>query len=224
MIRRSAAVGSAVLYGAALLLAACQNDGGPGRCFESGATSYPFILPGDTTAWFHWVGGDFPVRVYAEPTGATVANTDTAITLWLGAFRCGELQLRSWPDSTTADIVVRNPPFQPPIPLAGRMAAADSTTACRGRTDIPAWDSSGVFQRPIRAWVWPVSTDSTAVAACYRFVTLHELGHALGLFSHSTDTLDIMHFRPRRREVSINDRYTIQVLHSYVPSLRAAPR
>ncbi len=224
MTRTWKTLGALAPWALALAVAACQNDGGPGQCFESGATSYPFVMPGDSTAWFHWLPQDYPVRVYAEPVGDNVANTDTAIALWLGAFRCGELNLVRWSDSNTADIVVRNPPTQPPITSIVRVAAADSTTACRGRTDIPAWDSTGVFPRPIRSYVWPIGVDAAATASCYRFVTLHELGHALGLFAHSQDSLDIMHFRPRRRVVTHNDRYTIQVLHSYDPSLRAAPR
>jgi hypothetical protein len=223
MIRRQLLLPVAA-WAAALVVAACQNDAGPGQCFESGATSYPFVMPGDPTAWFHWLPPDYPVRVYAEPVGDNVANTDTAIVLWLSAFRCGELNLVRWSDSNTADIVVRNPPVQPPFTPTTFATAADSTSACRGRTDIPAWDSSLVFPRPIRSYVWPMGVDPAATASCYRFVTLHELGHALGLFAHSPDTLDIMHFRPRRRAISINDRYTVQVLHSYQPSLRAAPR
>jgi len=221
---RSLLTGAAAVLATALVLSACQNDGGPGQCYESGATSYPFIMPGDSTAWFHWLGPDYPIRVYAEPVGATVANTDTAITLWLAAFRCGELHLVSWSDSASADIVVRNPAFTPPIPRLYHTVAADSVTACGGRTDINAWDAEGVFPRPIRSYVWPLGGDAAATAACYRFVTLHELGHALGLFSHSPDSMDIMYRRPRRREVSNNDRYTIQVLYSYTPSLRAASR
>jgi len=212
------------MLAAALVLAACQNDGGPGQCFESGATGYPFIMPGDSTAWFHWLAQDYPIRVYAEPVGATVANTDTAIAIWLSAFRCGELNLVRWSDSMTADIIVRNPAFPPPIPLMRHTVAADSITACGGRTDISAWDSTGVFPRPIHSYIWPLGGDAAATASCYRFVTLHELGHTLGLFGHSPDTVDIMYHRPRRREISINDRYTIQVLHSYTPSLRAELR
>jgi predicted Zn-dependent protease len=214
---------AATLYGAALALAACQNDGGPGQCFESGATGYAFYVPGDTTAWFHWNAAEGAVRIYAEPSGALPANTDAAIALWAGAFRCGEIGLQRWTDSSTADIVLRTTTTAPPIVPKVRVLAADSVNACRGRTDI-ALDTLDRIERPIRSYVWPQGVDSAATTACYNFVTAHELGHALGLFLHSLDTADLMHSAPRRRALSVNDRYTIQVLYHIASVLVAEPR
>lgn len=206
------------LYAAALALAAACASDSPERCFEPDATAYQFHDPLDPSAVFHWTT-PWPVRIYAEPVGALRANTDTAVAIWLSAFRCGELSLRTWSDSGTADIVVRNPPAQPVLTARAHTFAADSINACAGVTTSEPWDSTGAFARPIRFYVWPMGADSAATEACYRFVTLHELGHALGLLMHSTDTLDIMHSRPRRRALSVNDRYTIQVLYSWTPTL-----
>jgi hypothetical protein len=210
-------------WAAALALAACQNDGGPGRCFESGATSYAFHVPGDTTAWFHWNPGEGGVRIYAEPSGALPANTDTAIALWQGAFRCGEIALRRWNDSGTADVVLRTTAGSPPVAPSVRTLAADSLNACRGRTDV-AFDSLDRVRRPIRAYVWPQGVDPAGTAACYRFVTAHELGHAIGLFQHSLNTADLMYSVPRRRVLSVNDRFTVQVLYNTPSVLPAEPR
>ena len=214
--------GGAALYGAALALAACTSDD-PSRCFEPDPTSYAFHVPYDTTRWFRWPGGFYPVRVYAENTGSLQVNTDSAIAVWLGAFRCGELSMVRWADSTSADVIVRNPPFQPPVLVGTRILAVDSINACRGRTDVDTI-SADTIARPLRAHVWPQGIDAAATEACYRFVTAHELGHALGLFMHSLDPQDLMYTSPRRRVVSVNDRYTIQILYHSIPPMAAAPR
>lgn len=210
-------------WAGALVLAACQNDGGPGRCFESGAFGYPFHVPGDTTSWFHWNAAEGAVRIHAESSGRMPANTDAAIAMWAGAFRCGEIGLQRWSDSSSADVVLRTTTATPPVAPSVRTLAADSLTACRGRTDV-ALDSAGRVERPIRSYVWPQGTDSVATAACYQVVTAHELGHALGLFLHSLDTADIMYAAPRRYALSVDDRYTIQVLYNIASVLVAEPR
>jgi predicted Zn-dependent protease len=214
---------AAAPWAAALTLAACQNDGGPGRCYESGATSYPITAPWNDSLIFHWSPAEYPVRVYAEPTGALPALADSAVARWLGAFRCGELGLVRWTDSTTADIVIRNPPIRPAIIAAQVRFAADSLHACQGRTDGDTLTSTQLI-RPLRSYVWPVGIDSAATAACYRFAVPHELGHALGLLQHSRDTADLMYGVPRRREPSVNDRFTIQVLYSYSSPVTMTPR
>lgn len=220
---RTLVTGAAALLAVALVLSACQNDAGPGACYESGATAYSIATPWDSTLFFHWGSGDYPIRVYAEPTGALPQVTDSAINAWLGAFRCGELKLVHWNDSTTADIIVRNPASRPAVIAAQVRFAADSIHACQGRTDGDTLDATHVL-RPLRSYVWPVGVDSAASAACYRFVVPHELGHAIGLFQHSRDTADLMYSVPRRRDPSINDRYTVQILYSYTPPVLAVPR
>ena len=212
-----AVTGSAALYAAALALAGCSSES-PAACFEPEATSYAFHVPYDTTRWFRWPANQYPVRVYAENTGALQQNTDSAIAVWVGAFRCGELSMVRWSDSTSADIVLRNPPIQPPAPPAFMLAAGDSTNGCRGRTDVDTV-SADIIVRPIRSYVWPINGDSAATESCYHFVTAHELGHALGLFMHSLDPQDLMYTYPHRRVASVNDRYTIQILYHSIPPM-----
>jgi len=216
-------LGIAAAWAGALVLAACQNDAGPSRCFESGATSYAFHVPGDTTAWFHWNQNEGAVRIYAEPAGTLPANTDAAIALWAGAFRCGEIGFARWNDSAGADIVLRTTASSPPVAPNVRSFAADSLNACRGRTDV-AFDTLDRIERPIRSYVWPQGVDPAATTVCYTFVTAHELGHGLGLFQHSLDTADLMYSVPRRVALSPNDRFTIQVLYNTASVLSAEPR
>lgn len=210
---------------AAAVLAACR-DASISRCFESNATAYPFHLPGDTSVVFRWPDGYRPVRIYAEPVDSVQANTLRGMQLWANGVRCGELSLQLWPDSTTADVIVRNPQFLPPPPTSGAImrAPGDSVGACGGRTDVFLDSARTTLLRPIRSYIVPNGIDTAATNACYHFVTAHELGHALGLFSHSSDPGDLMYQVPRRTALSINDLYTIEILYHSTAPVTPSPR
>jgi hypothetical protein len=209
---------------AAAALAAC-HDASISRCFESNATPYAFHLPGDTSVVFRWPDSYRPVRIYAEPVDSLPANVLRGMQLWTNGVHCGELSLQVWPDSATADVVVRNPSFLPPPPTSGIVrVSGDSTVACGGRTDVFLDSTSKVVVRPIRSYVVPNSVDTAATAACYHFVTAHELGHALGLFSHSSDPVDLMYQVPRHTALSINDLYTIEILYHSTAPVTPSPR
>jgi len=218
-VRRLAA---GVALGAALAGAAACRDSSVSSCFEPNASAYFFNPPGDTNGVFRWPATYIPVRVYAEPAGELQRNVDSAMFLWVGAFRCGELSMTRITDSSLADIVVRNPAVLP-APRAALHFAADSVGMCTGRTDV-ALDGANRLERPIRSYVARVGIDSAATAACYHFVVAHELGHALGLFQHSGDVADLMYPVPRRRALSDADRYTIQLLYHTPPSIPPTPR
>jgi hypothetical protein len=206
---------------AVLALAACSRDS-PEACFEPDTDYYSFALVGDTGFVFRWTSGYMPVRLYAEPTGDLPQNVAEGLNLWAGAFRCGEFSGRLVSDSNAADIIIRNPPVLPPASRTGAVLAADSVGACRGRTDgdtITTDDNVLRIAGPIRAYVTPLSSDPAAVAACYRFVTAHEIGHTLGILSHSLDPDDLMYSVPRRRELTPRDRLTIQVLYHTTPAV-----
>ncbi len=219
LARLSLAAGAAGLAAAI----ACHDTTGTSACFEPNASGYQFSLAADTGFVFRWPGSYMPVRVYAEDVGELQANTAAAMQLWVNAFRCSELSMVTVTDSTKADIIVRNPAFLPPV-AGAVVVAADSVGACRGVTTDSTFTGLSTLAEPVRVFVAPVSVDSAAVAACYHFVTAHELGHALGLLSHSPDTLDIMYTQPRRRVLSEADKFTIQVLYHAAPTIGPPPR
>jgi len=206
---------------AALASAAC-HDTSVSSCFDPGVAGYEFNPPGDTNGVFHWPASYLPVRVYAEPVAQLQQNADSAMRLWVNAFRCRELSMQRVADSTTADIVIRNP-VALPAPAAALRFAADSVGACTGRTDVSI-DAQNRIERPIRSYVAPQNLDTAAVSACYHFVVAHELGHALGLFQHSSDPGDLMYPVPRRRALSAADRFTIQILYNTPPTMAPTPR
>jgi len=215
------ALGFAVSVFTVAVLAAC-GGGGDQACYESGATAYPVHAPGDTGVVFNWPASYNPVRVYVESAPELQNNVANGLQLWVNALHCSELRFSFVTDSSSADIIVRNPVFLPPLPVTGAFFA-DSVGACKGRTDVLV-DSTNMLLRPIRSYVVPNGIDPVALASCYHFVTAHELGHAIGLLNHSPDPADIMNSTPRRTELSINDRYTVQLLYNLVPYTRPSPR
>jgi predicted Zn-dependent protease len=143
---------------------------------------------------------------------------------WVNAFHCQEASFTVGGDSTQADIIVRQVAVLPPQPARSVSLGADSVGACTGRTD-GTFDSTLTLNGPVRSYIAPMpGRDSVALAGCFRMVTTHELGHALGILAHSTDPADIMYITPRRSSLSVNDRYTLQTLYHTTPTIRPAPR
>jgi predicted Zn-dependent protease len=65
------------------------------------------------------------------------------------------------------------------------------------------------------------------VAACLERVTLHELGHTLGLFNPShagADLTDLMHPFPQVYQPGPRDRTTVEVLYHTVPTVSPEAR
>ena len=198
-------------YAAVLLTAAACKDHTLSECFDSGGTAYSIALANDTALTFRWPADHQPVKYWVEQTGTLPANVDSGLALWMGALRCGEVSVLKVTDSATADVIITNPAQMPPAFIAA--LHADSINACKGRTDPVVDDTLRLITLPIHTYVAPQGLDSAATESCYHFVVAHELGHTLGIFSHSPNADDLMNFIPKRRALTVNDRFTIQTLY-----------
>jgi hypothetical protein len=91
---------------------------------------------------------------------------------------------------------------------------------CSGATDLEFSDDNTQLLLPIRVFVRPVlPEDQPATQTCLALTTIHELGHALGIFQHSPDPADIMAANPQVELPSARDRRTIEADYHYPPTL-----
>ena len=91
---------------------------------------------------------------------------------------------------------------------------------CSGATDLEVSDDHTQLLVPIRIFIDPVlPEDEPATQTCLALTTIHELGHALGIFQHSPNPDDIMFADPRVEAPSAKDRATIEALYHYPPTL-----
>ena len=205
-----------LLIGAALLALACFAPMVPNH-----TPTYPFTDQfGDV---FHWPESRLPVRFYAEPRGSLPALVAAAVDAWQRQLLYGEFSGTMVTDSTQADVIVRwadsVPPDAPPD-------NGPPVKACGGITQGVLDSSGAAFAGPFETQIQILTgTVFTAgqVRACVARTTVHEMGHALGLFQESPDSLhDIMAAPPRVNQPSDGDRRTVEALY-HTPSTLAPP-
>ena len=207
MRHRSLALGFTI---AAALLACTQPDA-PFR-----VNPYDFRrIVGTDTLQFHWPASSLPVKFYAEPAGQLGAFVRTGIAAWQRMFLYGEFRGVVVEDSTAADIIVR---MDGPPPPDRPLTTDPPRAVCAGVTSVPPTDTSATgqlqFATPFTIDVrWFPGVDSTDAVNCLARVTAHEIGHALGIFAHSDDPLDLMFQPPAVTRPSLHDQSTIQTLY-----------
>lgn len=201
------------------LLAACTEPTVPLR-FDI----YGFDSGGDV---FHWPADRLPVRFYAQPTGNLPSLVQHAIDAWEGAFLYGEFTGMLVGDSTAADVIVHADSAPAVAPDQGA-----PVPACEGNVHSPGsppgtitWDPlTKVIDGPLQLDLSVLGVYSTGqLAACLRRTTIHEVGHGLGLFQHSSDPGDIMYEPPQVDLPSQRDHRTIEVLYHTPPTVLPAP-
>lgn len=198
---------------ACALLAACSEPVYPDR-----SPAYAFASPdGDV---FHWPASSLPVRFYAEPRSDLQTLVAHGIAAWESQFLYGEFRGVLVDDSTTADVIV----------LWGDSVAPPATPdpgppvyACDGVTQVSLDSTVAALSGPVHVSVTALARavyTAGQVQACLERTTTHELGHALGLFRHSPDSLrDIMASPPLVAAPGEGDRRTVQTLYHTPPTL-----
>jgi predicted Zn-dependent protease len=198
---------------AALVISACEEPAAPIR-----PEPYEFRLFKSDTV-FHWPAADKPVRFYAEPVGRLPADVDRAMLQWQRQFLYGEFAATRVEDSLQADVLVYMdgpaPPDAPPTDDPPR-------PACSGVTEFPAREADAQgrtrFVDRLRIRLsWFLAGEPSDITNCLSRVTMHEVGHALGLLGHSSDPADLMHAQPTVTTPSFRDQATIQTLY-HIPT------
>ena len=203
---------------------ACSEPTPPSR-----AGTYGFEAGGDV---FHWPAERLPVRFYAQPTGNLRFLVQHAVDSWAGVFLYGEFRGTLVADSTGADVIVQADSVPDSLalnrPFMWKRGAAISI-AQNEVTAVPPIDTNNRFTEAfhIRVAVLPGFTPAQ-VAACLRRTTIHEAGHALGLFQHSPDPVDIMWGPSGAAPITADgpsdqDRRTVELLYHTPPTVLPPP-
>lgn len=178
---------------------------------------------GDDTVHYHWGREDLPVRVWVSQDEITElpALTQRAIDTWESAFLYGEFTAELVSDSNSADVIVRGVPA--PVKLQARLTRLPSSLApeCGGATDLDINPELTQLTLPIRMYVDTRDPGAPGLADCLALTTIHELGHALGIFAHSPNATDIMYADPGVDLPSELDRGTAEALYHVPPTVVA---
>ncbi len=169
------------------------------------------VVDADTLS-FHWPVNDLPVRIWVEDSLDMPSRISEGIASWRAAYLYGEYDAVVVADSTTADMIVRvrTAPAKA-IATVGRLHTLFA--GCEGATDIDTVATRFQLQLPVRMYLAPrYDPAQVDLTECFRVTARHELGHSLGLFRHTSDTLDIMYGQPEAAGLSQRDINTAQIV------------
>lgn len=170
---------------------------------------------------FRWPGDRLPVRYFADTRGMMPALVRTSVRAWEDQFLYGEFTATLVGDSTAADVIVI---WQDSIPPDVAPDTAGALGACDGVTTFVI-DSTGTITEPIRVQLGVrLGFTEPQVAACMRRIAAHEIGHSLGILTHSPATTDLMYGTPPTATPTNRDRNTAQVLYHTAPTIAPPPR
>jgi len=208
--------------GTALAALACGDIAAPtrGDLYEWRLETSSVPGPGLDTLSFHWGRDDLPVGVWVEDAFGLPEHMAHAIDVWESAFLYGEFDATLVSDSGTADVIVRG--GTPGEGLQHLRLHSALAPECAGATDLDIDVATRELRLPIRVFVDPLPLpDGAAVESCLALTSIHELGHAMGIFAHSEDSGDIMYADPEVDLPSDRDRRTAEAAYHTPPNLRA---
>jgi predicted Zn-dependent protease len=201
-----------------LIGVACSDPVIPERTF-----TYGFDSGGDV---FRWPSNRLPVRYYADTRSDMRDLVGHAIRSWESQLLYGEFTGELVTDSSVADVIVTWLDSVPPPGVPPDTGAP--VVACDGFTRFQFDTVTGTtLTEPIRTQIRITTSQAytpAQVSACLRRVTIHELGHTLGLLQESTNPLDVMYPAAQVSAPSGRDRQTVQVLYHTAPTIAPPPR
>jgi hypothetical protein len=208
---------------AALTALACGDIAAPvrGDLYEWRLEAPSIPGPGLDTLSFHWDRADLPVRVWVEDTDGLPGHMARAIDVWEAAFLYREFQAALVSDSAIADVIVLGGPPGPKLQMMRLHSAL--APECAGATDLDIDVANSELRLPIRLFLDPRSLpDDPGIEPCLALTSIHEMGHALGIFAHAPDSTDIMFADPEVELPSARDRRTAEAVYHTPPTLTAA--
>lgn len=204
------------LVSAALLLGACTESSAPSRPvpYESRLfVSYDDNgTPAIDSLRFHWPASAMPVSYWVEDSLNAPGHVRDAIATWKGAFLYQEWDARVVSDSNSADVIVRVMQA-PPKPGPALLRFFSLRPECEGVTDIDTVATRRELRLPLRIYLNPRLPDDSSLGLCMGLTAVHEMGHTMGLFQHTTNSTDIMFTDPVATELSDRDISTIEALY-----------
>ncbi len=207
---------------AALTALACGDIAAPvrGDLYEWRLEAPSIPGPGLDTLSFHWDRADLPVRVWVEDTDGLPGHMARAIDVWEAAFLYREFQAALVSDSAIADVIVLGGPPGPKLQMKRLHSAL--APECAGATDLDIDVANSELRLPIRLFIDPRSLpDDPGIEPCLALTSIHEMGHAIGIFAHAPDSTDIMFADPEVELPSARDRRTVEAVYHTPPTLEA---